>query len=68
MLMRDAGDGADVGQAQCRIAGRLDPDELRLTGTDELGNVKFDAGRKSDLYAMSGGNLRKIAMCPAIDV
>lgn len=60
-------DGADVDEAQGRVAGRLDPDEAGLAG-DVLANIDLNLGRKGHLDAVGLCDLGEIAMGAAVDV
>lgn len=68
MSVGDVSDVPDVNQAQGGVAGALDPDQLRLIRTDEIGHVDLNAGREGDLNAMSAGDLREVAMGAAVDI
>lgn len=67
VLVRLGDDGADVDEAQGRVAGALDPDEAGLVG-DVLADVDLDLGRKRHADAMGLGHLREVAVGAAVDV
>lgn len=66
--MSDRRNISDVHQAESRIAGRFDPNELCLIRSNQIGNIKLNAGRKGDLDAMSGGHLGEVSVCAAVHI
>lgn len=68
MPVRNSSNGADIHQAQSRVAGRLNPDQLRLVGTDQVLNIQLDRRREGDVHAVGSGDLGEIAMGAAIDI
>ena len=68
VTVRHRSDIADIDQPESRVAGALDPDQLRLLRADELGDVELDAGRERHLDAVGSGHFGEIAVRAAIDV
>lgn len=60
-------DGADVDEAQGRVGGRLDPDELGLRG-DVRRDVDLDLGGEGDFHAVGLCDLGEVAVGAAVDV
>ena len=68
MLMCNGCNVPNIHKTQGGIAGRFDPDELRLVRPDHLCNIQFDARREGDLDAMSRSNFGKVSMGAAVDI
>lgn len=68
MLMGYCCNGTYVHQAKGGIAGALNPYQLCLVRPDQLGNVDFNAGRKSNLNAVCCCDLGEVAMSAAVDI
>lgn len=68
MLVRDGGDGADVDEAERRVAGGFDPDELCFVGSDQLADFDLDGGGEGDVDAVRGGDFCEVPVCAAVDI
>lgn len=68
MLMCHCRHGSYIHQAERRIAGRLDPYELRLIWPNKSFDISNYAGRKVDCYTMCVCNLCEIAMGAAVNI
>lgn len=60
-------DGADVDEAQGRVARTLDPDEAGVVG-DVLTNVDLDLGGEGHLDAVGLGDLGEVTVSATVDV
>jgi hypothetical protein len=65
MLVRNRRNLPNIDQGQSGVGRRFDPDELGVW-TDELGNINFNAGTKSDLDVVRKRNLCEVAVRASI--
>jgi hypothetical protein len=67
VLVRDCSDLADIYEGQCRVRGRLNPDELGV-GSDEVCDVDFDARAECDFDIVCERYLSEVAVRSSVDV
>ena len=60
-------DSSDIDEAQCRVAGGLDPDQASIGG-DVFGDINLDLWCESDLDAVGLCDLGEVTVGTAVDI
>lgn len=66
--MGDLRNSLDIDQAEGRVGGGFDPDELSLIGADKILNVNRNARRESHMDAVGCGDLGEVSVGTSVDI
>jgi hypothetical protein len=67
VLVGNVGNSPDIHQAESRVGGGLDPDELGL-GADQLLHVQLNGGGEGDLDTVRRSNLGEVSVGTAVNI
>lgn len=67
VLVGNVGNSPDIHQAESRVGGGLDPDELGL-GADQLLHIKFNGRGEGDLDTVRRSNLGEVSVGTTVNI
>jgi hypothetical protein len=67
VLVGNVGNSPDIHQAESRVGGGLDPDELGLRA-DQLLHIQLDRGGEGDMDTVRRSNLGEVSVGTAVNI